>query len=544
MRENQDKMIFDATQLKAVSPMPSLNLPDIEQKECLEPLDGSPYRVYMCEGGKPWRNRSCKKCGSINIRSLGYTPEPRLIHDVNTGIIQNDIILKVDRYQCNDCGESFSRQFDGIMENRQMTSRLYDQIRRDAFRLPFVDVAAQYGYSDTTIANIFDEYSAELEAKRGTIIAPFALGIDEKHIVHKMRAVFVDLDTGELIEMRPDNKMKDIISTIKSMDGYDDRIRIVTMDMANGYKSYVEDCLPDAKIIVDKYHVYQDLYKKVTRTKTLILETIGKQIAAVEDPERKQHLQDVRDLVLNNSYLFKFSLEKLVEKGHRIAAMADLCDTFPEFNHLRLLKEGFERIYDCEKRDDAERLYDEWTSLVPPTGANQIKAWETKYGVKAELFKEFRVFRNAMKKWRKEVFNYFDENCDYTNAAAEGMNSLIQRMNSLGNGYSFERLRARALFWHTASPRISYSVDKKSIAKQRFKNTGNNFTTWFQKVGYDSPQFETYYVDKIMFIGTEEDKNYEPTSVYKYSEISRKHNPEGLIEGPYPNTENAPHKTW
>lgn len=529
MRENQDKMIFDATQLKVVSPMPSLNLPDLEQKECLEPLDGSPYRVYMCEGKKPWRNRACRKCGSYDIRSLGYTPEPRLIHDVNTGIIQNDIVLKVDRYQCSSCGESFSRQFDGIMENRQMTTRLYDQIRRDSFRLPFVDVAAQYGYSDTTIANIFDEYSTELEAKRGPIIAPFALGIDEKHIVHQMRAVFVDLDSGELIEMRPDNKMKDIISTIESMDGYDDRIKIVTMDMANGYKAYVEHCLPHATIIVDKYHVYQDLYKKVARTKTLILEAIGKQIAAVEDPERKQHLQAVRDLVLNNSYLFKFSLEKLVKKQHRIAAMAELCDTFPEFNHLRLLKEGFERIYDCEKRAAAEQLYDEWTSLVPPTGSNQIKAWETKYGVKAELFKEFRVFCNAMKKWRNEVFNYFDKNCDYTNAAAEGMNSLIQRMNSLGNGYSFERLQARALFWHTASPRISYSVDKKSVAKQRFKNADDNYTTYFLSPSYFSSQYETYYVDEIMFTGTEEERNYEPTSVYKYSEISRRHNPEGLI---------------
>lgn len=532
MREDLNKITYDEEDMSRIEPTPCLNLPDIVEDKCMEPDDGSPYRVFFCSGTKPWRNRACRKCGSINIRSLGNTPEPRLVHDVNVGITQVDIVLKVDRYQCNDCGESFSRQFDGILEKRQMTSRLYEQIKREAFRSTFTDVSNHYGYSDTTIANIFDEYAAELEAERGAIVAPRVLGIDEKHIVHDMRAIFVDIETGELLEMRPTNKRDEIMGTIESMVDYDKNIRVVTMDMANGYKAYVEECLPYAKIIVDKYHVFQDLQVKTKRTRSLLLETIKAQIEAEEDEKRKGHLIEVRNLVANDSYLFKFSAKKIrSEKNPRRSVMADVCKTFPEFNHLRLLKEGFERIYDCDNRADAERRYYEWTQLVPPTGAAKLAAWREKYKVDPELFQEFRVFFHAMEKWNKEVFNYFDETEDerrYTNAAAEGMNRLIQSMNDMGNGYSFDRLRARALFWDKAGKRISYGFNKKSVKKQRAKITTGFMD--FKSPRNFLPEYETYYEDVDFITACEEEKDYKPTSVLSYWKRARKENPEGYID--------------
>lgn len=528
-RENQTEISFDFSKMRSVYPVPSLNLPDIVEIECLEPLDGSEYRVFVCEGKQPWYGRQCPFCNSYSTESKGRMDEPRLVHDVNVGCTRIDIVLYADRAECRECGKTFTRQFEGIVPGKQATNRLYDQIRRDSIRLPFSDVGTLFGYSDTTIGDIFDKYIEELEAKRGSIIAPHALGIDEKHIVHAMRAVFVDLDTGILLEMRPNNKREDIISTIESMIGYDENIKIVTMDMSNGYRAYVEECLPRAKIIVDKYHVYQDLSQKVTKTKTRIMDELSSQIGSIKDLKEKRRLEDIRSLATRFPYLFKFSIEKLQEKEFRIAAMADLCSTFPEFNHLRLLKEGFERIYDCKTRSEAERAYDEWETLVPPGGKKQTAVWEAKYGVKAELFAEFRVFRNAMTNWHKEVFNYFDEDCGYTNAAAEGMNKLIQNINSQGNGYSFARLRGKALFWSTAAPRIKYSFDKTSIPKTRYKEKPS-LAMGFLVPGSFDQQFETYYQDVILLTGTEDQVKYRPLSVYAYAKKARQENPEGYID--------------
>ena len=66
--------------------------------------------------------------------------------------------------------------------------------------------------------------------------------------------------------------------------------------------------------------------------------------------------------------------------------MADACRTFPELNHLRLIKEGFERIYEeAETREQAEALYAEWEKLIPPSGKKQI-AVGRKYHVQASFF--------------------------------------------------------------------------------------------------------------------------------------------------------------
>lgn len=457
MDNRSDKIEFSESDLEDVSPQPSLGLTDLQVSRCRRPKDGTPYLIFDCVAAEK-HNKGCPNCGSIDFVRNGLVPKPRIIHDINIGIIRVDLVVTVPRYRCKDCGAVFNHIFDCAPEGRHMTHRLHEQIRRDAFTRPFKQVATEFGYSEGTIRYIFDEYVNELEAQRGTIIAPEVLGIDEKHIVHEMRGIFVNVKTGRLIEMTPSNKKSDIIGTIESMVGYDTNIKIVTTDMANNYKSYIEECLPNAKIIVDKYHVYQDLYQKITRTRTILMEFIGKKIKDETDPALVLHLRDARDLLVRNAYLFKFGREKLLEKPNRVKAMAVICDTFPEFNHLRLIKEGFERIYDAENRAEAEKLYKEWIPLIPPIGVRQIEAWEKKYGVKADLFAEFRAFARTMTKWHTEIFNYFDPGCQFTNAVSEGTNSLIQRINAMGSGYGFAHLRAKALFREAGDIRYTYSI--------------------------------------------------------------------------------------
>ena len=535
-KDKRDKIEvpLDYSKMRHVHPVPHLNIPDIVEDECLAPVDDSNYRVFICHGTQPWYNKVCPHCGSIRADNNGYTGNPRLVHDVNVGITQVDIILYVDRAECKDCGRSYSRQFEGVIPGRQMTSRLFEQIKRDAIRRPFREVGDMFGYSDTTIGSIFDEYIEELEAVRGPIIAPHALGIDEKHIVNTMRAIFVDLDSGELLEMRPNNGRKDIISTIESMVDYDKNIKIVAMDMSNGYRAYVQECLPKATIIVDKFHVYQDLYQKVAKSKTKIMEAIGARIGAIEDPEEKKRLSDIRDLAIKYSYLFKFKIDTLNAESFRLSAMADLCSTFPEFNHLRLLKEGFERIYYCGMRSDAEDVYSEWIQLVPPSGSKQIAAWEADYGVKADLFADFRVFRNAMKNWYNEVFNYFDIAIHYTNAVSEGTNRLIQSINDLGNGYSFERLRGKAMFRSKAAPRITYSFDKKSIPKTRVKVIDVPMYEMTGGMRYPVPfssgtQYETYYEDVFELVAKTETDDFKLFTAMDYYHLAVAENPEGYV---------------
>ena len=97
---------FDMEDLKKVTPTPMLNLPDITEKACYSPINGEPYMVYLCEATKRYQG-GCLLCGSLNHQVHGTLPENRLVHDVNIGVTQSDIYLKVRRHRCNDCGGTF-----------------------------------------------------------------------------------------------------------------------------------------------------------------------------------------------------------------------------------------------------------------------------------------------------------------------------------------------------------------------------------------------------------------------------------------------------
>jgi len=509
--------------LEEVHPTPSLNLFDFYEEGCYRPKGGGSYMLFCCRPLLPYP-QPCTVCKSKNTTIHGYLSEPRLVHDVNVGVDQVDILVKVPRYRCNDCGATSSHEFHSIMNHRQMTRRLYDQIRRDSFVHTFSDVAARYGYSVPTIAGIFDEYASELELRREEIVAPRVLGLDEKHIVHAMRGVFVDIETGTLLEMTTNNKRADIIGAIESMVDYDKNIELVTMDMSNGYRSYVQECLPRAKIIADKYHVFQDLATKVSKTKTRLTEYLKAQIAQIDDPTEKMHKQKVLTTANSNTYLFKFGQEKLIEKETRIKAMADVCQTFPELNHLRLLKENFELIYDCEDRISAEAVYAEWVKLVPPSGSNKMAAWQEQYQVPPDLYSEFRTLMRTINSWREEVFGYFDPGCRVTNAATEGLNNMIERFNRQGNGYSFERLRAKALFWHLAAPRTHYSlvykkmpVPKKNAPTKPRDAVSDNEKVYYKVVGSrGTPDPLIDFVNKQVITESVDVSKRKPLSVFSF----------------------------
>lgn len=455
----KEKVVLAPEGFVEINPTPSLNLPDLKTVACFRHDSGVPYFVFYCEHSQKYAH-GCPCCGSIDYIYSGTTNTPRRVRDINIGINRVDLIVTVPRYHCKDCGAVFRHVFDSIPEGRACTYRLYEQIKRDSFVRPFSDVAEEFGYSEGSIRNIFDEFAAELESTRGPIVAPEVLGIDEKHIVHNMRGVFVDCKTGRLLEMTKTNKRDEVTNTIEKMVDYDKNIRIVTMDMSNGYRSIVQYCLPNAKIIVDKYHLYQDLNRKITTAKKGVLAFVKSRIDATTDAKLKKKLDDAYFFVSRNSYLFKFGRRNIQSDPRRASIMVSVCKAFPEFNHLRLIKEGFERIYEeATDKASAIKLYEEWVALIPPKRASLRNKWIDKYKVNPDLYTDILPFYNSTQSWYTEIFNYFEENCQYTNASAEGVNSLIQRINAQGAGYGFDRLRAKALYYSSNCAKINYTID-------------------------------------------------------------------------------------
>ena len=484
------RKVFELKDLELYGGAPELTLPELTTMRCYRPKDGSNYWIYECRPTDRYTG-GCPNCGSINYVRHGVYA--RRVHDVKVGLIHVDINIEIPRYRCRDCPDqsTFNHPLECIVPNRSFTRRAYDQIIHDMFHRTYYEIANDFGCDDKTIRNIFDEVIAHLEASRPPIVAPRVLGIDEKYLdgepVGKSgrkiaRGVFVDIEARDLLEITADNKEETVIKTITSMEGYDTNIQIVTMDMSCGYKKRVNDCLPNARIVVDKFHVFQDLSRKIGSTKKNIMKMLKARIKAETDAARELELRDAYDILCHNSFLFRFGKRKLVEKPHRLPALAQVCELVPEFNHLRLIKEGFERVYEAETREEAATLIAEWMELVPPPQGHsrQVAAWEKRYGISAQEFidGEMPGFGATVRNWYEEILNYFDPDSRVTNAATESLNGQIQHINEEGYGYSYPHLRAKALYQKQFKDRHIYAVDTQPRRNSHSDNSS------FGKMGF------------------------------------------------------------
>lgn len=207
------------------------------------------------------------------------------------------------------------------------------------------------------------------------------------------------------------NRNKDTVIQYLSKLPNKNRIQYVTMDMWQPYRDAVRQILPQAQIIVDKFHV--------VRMANDALETVRKEI-------RSQLSAKERRILMHNRFILLKRKHDLDEREQLI--LDTWVNNFEALGKAYHAKESFFEIWDNPSH-----------KVSPFT---RYKAWESKLPV--EIHYAFNSLLKAVQNWRNEIFAYFDH--PITNAYTESINSLIRVMNRLGRGYSFEALRAKILF--------------------------------------------------------------------------------------------------
>ena len=314
-----------------------------------------------------------------------------------------------------------------------------------------------------------DVGAAEIEVQEqrraeNPIIAPRVLGVDEKHIAHIMRGTLVDIVNGTLLDMIEDNTRPKMEDAIKKMKDWDKNIEVVTTDMANNYLSWMPSMLPNATFVVDKFHVIQDVVRRVTTAKIKLYNYRKGIIDNIQDPEEKARQKEILRIVNDNKRLFNYSMDHIAEDERRSLKIDTVMKEFPEFRLLRMMYYYVEDMYTKETREEAEEAWNEWQELLPPTGKKAYKKWCELYSVDENCFEAFQSLkRSGFTQYKPYILNYFNEGCRFTNAATEGLNSLIEQINISGNGYRFKHLRAKALYTSLFHEHTQYSIDIHSV---------------------------------------------------------------------------------
>jgi len=347
----------------------------------------------------------CPYCRSDRL--TGWGTRDVLFKDLPMHGKRVGIYVRARRLRCEDCERTFQERLPALSEARKMSQRLLDWIGAQSLRRSFTSIAEEVGVDEGTVRNVFRDYVNELEATF-EVETPRWLGIDEIHIM-RPRCVVANVESRTIVNILPDRNKRTVAAYLNALPGHEG-VRYVAMDMWNPYREAARAVIPQAKVIVDKFHVL--------RMANVALEAVRKQMRASLPPKQRRGLMHDRFILL------KRTTELMPQEKLILASWSAL---HPMLGEAYRLKEAFFAIYDAHSKPAAATRYETWSASLPPA-----------------LKPAFAPILTAWNNWSEEILAYFDH--PITNAYTESLNALIRVMNRIGRGYSFEALCAKILF--------------------------------------------------------------------------------------------------
>lgn len=356
----------------------------------------------------------CAVCGSDRL--IGHGRNEQVIRDMPTHGKRVAIYVDTRRWRCQSCGKTFMEALPAVNAKREMTDRLTKWIGQQSLKRTFASIADDTGLDEKTIRNIFRDYINELEAQF-RFETPKWMGIDEIHLI-RPRCVISNIRNNTIVNMLPNRDKKTVTNYLYNLTGKEE-VQYVAMDMWTPYRDAVLATLPDARIVIDKFHV--------VRMANDAMERVRKSLRAQLTPKQRRGLMHDRFILLKRERDLN-SQELLLLDGW--------VTNYPELGAAYRLKEAFYGIYDrAGSSAEAAQRYEAWNRSVMP-----------------EVRNAFSDLIRAWTNWQPLILGYFDH--PITNAYTESLNNLIRVMNRLGRGYSFEALRAKILFTEGAHKRL------------------------------------------------------------------------------------------
>lgn len=349
------------------------------------------------------------ECADPHVVSNGRKPQEFVDTPMHGKRV--DIVVKRQRYKCQGCGGTYYADIPHMHSKHRMTQRCYDYIVKNGAKRPWKALGEELGIDPQTVSDIWNQW-ADAELAKVTPATPDWMGIDELFIMGKYRCVITNVREKALVTMLPSRELG--MLQVYFADKFEAaKVQVVTMDMWAPYKAAVKASFPNAKIVVDRFHVMQHASKAV--------ETVRKVLRAQQDRAHRISMLGDRWLVLT-------ATEKL-SSMQRVRLDA-LLEQYPTLKEAYELKESFRDVWKTTDRATAEAEFAMWKMRAEASAGRA--AWQPL----------LRAFEN----WHEEIFAYLDWRL--TNAYTESFNALARRMDRGGNGYSFEGLKKRLLMRH------------------------------------------------------------------------------------------------
>jgi transposase len=364
----------------------------------------------------------CPRCGEESHRL--HQNHRYIIKDLPLGEQQVFLEINKRQFKCDKCKKPFSEELEFVDSRRKYTKRLANQTIKEVLDSDIHSVAKRGGVTTEEIERMLKDAS-----KKSFVAKPSCLkrlGIDEIALVKgkgNYCAVLVDLDNSKLLAILP-GRTKETIREVLNSWGEEvlQQIEEVSIDLWIGYKNLVEELIPNAQVVADRFHVMTQINKELDSERKREKRKIEDSIKKVKSQSDKNEYERVLNGLKKSKYaLLKNESDLNEEQKMKLSQVKEVSPT------LKLMHELKEKI-----RIIFNEIYD-WLE-----GLFQLGMWLSK------AKKYFPISQKTIIHWLDEVIAYFDNGT--SSGVVEGINNKLKLIKRSGYGFrNFENFRDRCL---------------------------------------------------------------------------------------------------
>ena len=291
-----------------------------------------------------------------------------------------------------------------VEKSSQQTVRLKYAIYEECKHAPVSEVAKRHSLSWDTVKSI-DKEIIKMRLSQRDLSGLRRLSIDEVAMAkrHRYLTVVTDLNERKVVWVGEGRKSKTLNKFFRALPERTRRqIDVVAIDMWRAYRRSVQEWLPRAEIVFDKFHVVQHLNKAIDE---------------VRREEARRLDKDERTVLKHKRWVLLKGQENLSPEQQ--GSLKELLGANENLQKAYLLKEEFREFYRLDFSWHWKRgLF----STIAERTRNYIRGWIAR--AKESALEPMRKFCKMVKRHEEGILMYFIKRV--TSGISEGMNNKIK----------------------------------------------------------------------------------------------------------------------
>jgi transposase len=370
-----------------------LGLPQLRILWQKELEDHFEVTVIYCRG-----EATCPRCGSVTTKEQDRRQQRKQDRRLRDKVVFLMLIKR--RFRCPFCGKVFTEPDEVFGSRRRSSYRFREYLGQEALHQTVRRTARKERVGEGLVRRcVTEEVGTRLEVK-GVEETPEFIGLDEfsvrgRRLYHTAICNLVERAVMEVVEGQGRQKVEEYLDKLPQPE----RVKGVAMDMHEPFRQAVQMSLPQAKVVVDKFHLIRHINGALDKVRSRL-----------QGGSRRGKRRDL----FKSRYTLLKGAERLTDWERE--RLSHLFYRYPELERAWVLKESFRAWYRETDRSRAEEM---------------LRVLEGK--IACDSLYEFNKLLHTFTNWREEILNYFD--CRLTNGFVEGKNNRIKTIKRMAYGY-------------------------------------------------------------------------------------------------------------